>query len=110
MWIPKVPCTLLCFTINIRHWHRALLNPKKLIDVNFLPLTRNVTMQRTLKLCRLAEETKTPGLQVLEHKDIEQTRQLLNKVETIRANFKVNAIIAAISRVSSNFSSSNIKE
>lgn len=43
-----------------RYWHRSL-NPKKLIDVKFSHLTRNMTMQRTLKLYKLPEQTKTPG-------------------------------------------------
>lgn len=37
-------------------------------------------MQRTLKLYRLPEETKTPGFRPLEGKDVEQAYQLLNKV------------------------------
>merc|ERR1712071_270036 len=48
-----------------RYWHRSL-NPKKLIEVKFSQLARNMTMQRTLKLYRLPEETKTPGFRVLE--------------------------------------------
>lgn len=39
-----------------------------------------MTMQRTLKLYRLPEETKTPGFRPLEQKDIKQAYQLLNKV------------------------------
>nr|CAG4641655.1 EOG090X055U [Eurycercus lamellatus] len=61
-----------------RYWHRSL-NPKKLIDVKFSHLARNMTMQRTLKLYRLPEETKTTGFRVLEPKDIEQAYRLLNK-------------------------------
>ncbi|KAK8783864.1 hypothetical protein V5799_009772 [Amblyomma americanum] len=37
-----------------RYWHRSL-NPRKLIDVRFSHLSRNMTMQRTLKLYRLPE-------------------------------------------------------
>jgi len=62
-----------------RYWHRSL-NPKKLIEVKFSQLARNMTMQRTLKLYRLPEETKTPGFRPLEQKDIKQAYQLLNKV------------------------------
>lgn len=61
-----------------RYWHRSL-NPKKLIEVKFSQLARNMTMQRTLKLYRLPEETKTPGFRPLEQKDIKQAYQLLNK-------------------------------
>ncbi len=65
--------------ILFRYWHRSL-NPKKLIDVKFSHLARNMTMQRTLKLYRLPEETKTPGFRTLELKDIEQAYRLLNTV------------------------------
>ena len=65
--------------IQFRYWHRSL-NPKKLIDVKFSHLARNMTMQRTLKLYRLPEETKTPGFRTLELKDIEQAYRLLNPV------------------------------
>lgn len=38
----------------IRYWHRSL-NPRKLIAVKFSHLTRNMTMQRTLKLFKLPD-------------------------------------------------------
>nr|CAG4640821.1 EOG090X055U [Eulimnadia texana] len=60
-----------------RYWHRSL-NPKKLIDVKFSHLSRNMTMQRTLKLYRLPEETKTPGLRQLQQSDIPKALDLLN--------------------------------
>lgn len=41
----------------IRYWHRSI-NPKKLIEVKFSHLSRNMTMQRHLKLYRLPEDTK----------------------------------------------------
>ena len=41
-----------------RYWHRSL-NPRKLIEVKFSHLSRNMTMQRTLKLYKLPDETKT---------------------------------------------------
>lgn len=37
-----------------RYWHRSL-NPKKLINVQFASLTKNMTMQRTIKLYKLPE-------------------------------------------------------
>jgi len=40
-----------------RYWHRSI-NPKKLIEVKFSHLSRNMTMQRHLKLYRLPEDTK----------------------------------------------------
>lgn len=41
-----------------RYWHRSL-NPRKLIDVRFSHLSRNMTMQRTLKLYKLPEDRKS---------------------------------------------------
>ena len=40
--------------IVLSYWHRSL-NPKKLIEVKFSHLSRNMTMQRTMKLYRLPE-------------------------------------------------------
>lgn len=37
-----------------RYWHRSL-NPKKLIEVKFSHLSRNMNMQRTVKLYKLPE-------------------------------------------------------
>lgn len=44
-----------------RYYHRSL-NPKKLIEVGFSSLSRNMTMSRTLKLYRLPDEPKMGGL------------------------------------------------
>ena len=60
-----------------RYWHRSL-NPKKLIEVKFSHLSRNMTMQRHLKLYRLPEETKTAGLRKLRAGDVPEACQLLN--------------------------------
>lgn len=62
-----------------RYWHRSL-NPKKLIDVQFSHLGRKMTMQRLLKLYRLPEETKVPGLRVFKATDVPQVCKLLNEV------------------------------
>ncbi|NWS78057.1 NMT1 tetradecanoyltransferase, partial [Crotophaga sulcirostris] len=42
-----------------RYWHRSL-NPRKLIEVKFSHLSRNMTMQRTMKLYRLPEVARGP--------------------------------------------------
>lgn len=60
-----------------RYWHRSL-NPKKLIDVKFSHLSRNMTMQRTLKLHKLPESTRTLGFRKLTEKDLPQARKLLS--------------------------------
>lgn len=59
-----------------RYWHRSL-NPRKLIDVRFSHLSRNMTMQRTLKLYRLPEKPKTPGFRQFRKSDTAQAHALL---------------------------------
>ncbi|XP_068626221.1 glycylpeptide N-tetradecanoyltransferase 2 [Battus philenor] len=60
-----------------RYWHRSL-NPKKLIDIKFSHLSRNMTMQRTLKLFKLPDVPKTFGFRKLESQDCEKVLKLLN--------------------------------
>lgn len=38
----------------LRYWHRSL-NPRKLVEVKFSHLSRNMTLQRTMKLYRLPD-------------------------------------------------------
>ena len=66
-----------------RYWHRSL-NPKKLIEVKFSQLSRNMTMQRTLKLHRLPAETETEGFRRLTPDDVPKAMELLNDVGTTR--------------------------
>ncbi|KAL4222954.1 glycylpeptide N-tetradecanoyltransferase [Mactra antiquata] len=61
-----------------RYWHRSL-NPKKLIEVKFSHLTRNMTMQRTLKLYKLPDSTKVPGFRPFTPADVTDTFRLLSK-------------------------------
>lgn len=60
-----------------RYWHRSL-NPKKLIDIKFSHLSRNMTMQRTLKLFKLPDTPKTPGFRKMELQDSDKVVKLLN--------------------------------
>ncbi|XP_030055809.1 glycylpeptide N-tetradecanoyltransferase 2 isoform X3 [Microcaecilia unicolor] len=60
-----------------RYWHRSL-NPRKLVEVKFSHLSRNMTLQRTMKLYRLPDATKTSGLRQMECKDIKAVQQLLS--------------------------------
>uniref|UniRef100_H3A6P8 Glycylpeptide N-tetradecanoyltransferase n=1 Tax=Latimeria chalumnae TaxID=7897 RepID=H3A6P8_LATCH len=48
-----------------RYWHRSL-NPRKLVEVKFSHLSRNMTLQRTMKLYRLPDNTASTGAQSLE--------------------------------------------
>ncbi|XP_076361396.1 glycylpeptide N-tetradecanoyltransferase 2-like isoform X1 [Tachypleus tridentatus] len=61
-----------------RYWHRSL-NPRKLIDVKFSHLSRNMTMQRTLKLYKLPENPKIEGFRQLAPNDTHQAKKLLNE-------------------------------
>lgn len=60
-----------------QYWHRSL-NPKKLIAVGFSRLSRNMTMQRTIKLYKLPEVPVTPGLRPMEEKDVAGVKRLLD--------------------------------
>uniref|UniRef100_A0A671SCF8 Glycylpeptide N-tetradecanoyltransferase n=2 Tax=Sinocyclocheilus anshuiensis TaxID=1608454 RepID=A0A671SCF8_9TELE len=61
-----------------RYWHRSL-NPRKLIEVKFSHLSRNMTMQRTMKLYRLPEAPKTSGLRPMTVKDVPAVHRLLKE-------------------------------
>jgi len=61
-----------------RYWHRSL-NPKKLIDVKFSHLKRNMTMQRTIKLYKLPEQTKLPTLRSMTESDIASGHKMLTE-------------------------------
>ncbi|XP_063054703.1 glycylpeptide N-tetradecanoyltransferase 2 isoform X1 [Engraulis encrasicolus] len=59
-----------------RYWHRSL-NPRKLVEVKFSHLSRNMTLQRTMKLYRLPDSTRTPGLRRMVEADVPQVTSLL---------------------------------
>lgn len=61
-----------------RYWHRSL-NAKKLIDVQFSHLSRNMTMQRYVKLYKLPEQTKIPGFRPMRVGDLKKAGALLAK-------------------------------
>ncbi|KAK3541348.1 hypothetical protein QTP86_022104 [Hemibagrus guttatus] len=61
-----------------RYWHRSL-NPRKLVEVKFSHLSRNMTLQRTMKLYRLPDSTRTPGLRPMAAGDVQQVTALLQK-------------------------------
>jgi len=60
-----------------RYWHRSI-NPKKLIEVKFSHLKRNMTMQRTIKLYRLPERLKDRELRPLTEADVPSGHKLLS--------------------------------
>ncbi|XP_072028638.1 glycylpeptide N-tetradecanoyltransferase 2-like [Amphiura filiformis] len=61
-----------------RYWHRSL-NPKKLVDVKFSHIGRNMTLQRTIKLYKLPENPSLEGLRPLEPDDVPDCYVLLNE-------------------------------
>ncbi|KAM3838366.1 glycylpeptide N-tetradecanoyltransferase 1-like [Diretmus argenteus] len=62
--------------LRFGYWSRAL-NPRKLLDVNYPGVNRNMTLQRALKLNRLPEVTKTPGLRPMTREDVPGIHSLL---------------------------------
>ncbi|XP_058118917.1 glycylpeptide N-tetradecanoyltransferase [Anopheles ziemanni] len=73
---------------SCRYWHRSL-NPKKLIEVKFSYLSRNMTMQRTIKLYKLPEQPKTPGFRKLRETDLKAVHKLL---ETYLQRFNLTPV------------------
>eukprot|EP01023_Acetabularia_acetabulum_P058856 TRINITY_DN7008_c0_g2_i2.p1 TRINITY_DN7008_c0_g2~~TRINITY_DN7008_c0_g2_i2.p1 ORF type:complete len:266 (-),score=52.74 TRINITY_DN7008_c0_g2_i2:360-1157(-) len=63
---------------SCRYWHRSL-NPKKLIDVGFSRLAPRMTMARTIKLFKLAEEPITAGVRDMQEKDAPIISKILNE-------------------------------
>ncbi|XP_065098904.1 glycylpeptide N-tetradecanoyltransferase 1b [Paramisgurnus dabryanus] len=63
---------------NPKSWHRSL-NPRKLIELNFSSLSSNTTLQRAIRLNRLPQTTKTPGLRPMIEQDVPVVHDLLRK-------------------------------
>jgi glycylpeptide N-tetradecanoyltransferase len=61
---------------SARYFHRSL-NPKKLVNVGFSRLGHRMTMARMQKLYKLPTETTTPGLRLMEERDVEGVHKLL---------------------------------
>lgn len=59
-----------------RYYHRTL-NPKKLIDVKFSNLTKNMTMKRAHRLYSLPEEPRLEGFKELDESHLEQVYTML---------------------------------
>ncbi|KER25509.1 hypothetical protein T265_14205, partial [Opisthorchis viverrini] len=75
-FIAAIPCNL---QIYENYWHRPL-NPRKLLECGFSHLTRNMTLQRTIKLYRLPEATMVKGFRQLVKADIPQVWTLVSKI------------------------------
>lgn len=60
-----------------RYWHR-FLNPRKLIEVKFSHLSRNMTMQRTLKLYKLPEAPRTLNFRRMVPSDVPKVQKILS--------------------------------
>lgn len=64
------------FIARCNYWHRAL-NPRKLIDINFINLNHNITIRMLQKLYWLPNETKIHGLRPMIKSDILSAHNLL---------------------------------
>jgi glycylpeptide N-tetradecanoyltransferase len=61
---------------SARYYHRSL-NPKKLVQVGFSRLGHRMTMARMQKLYKLPVEPLTPGLRLMEKRDVDGVHALL---------------------------------
>ncbi|KXS18008.1 N-myristoyl transferase [Gonapodya prolifera JEL478] len=68
-----------------RYYHRSL-NPRKLVEVGFSQLGRNMTMQRIVKLYKLADDVGIKGWRAMEKKDVPRVREM---VEGYLARFEL---------------------
>lgn len=75
-------CMSTCLLWFFRYYHRSL-NPKKLIEVKFSHLARNMTMQRTLKLNKLPDHPRVEGFRKMLPTDIQKAHVLLDKVSKL---------------------------
>ncbi|XP_039991510.1 glycylpeptide N-tetradecanoyltransferase 1-like isoform X2 [Xiphias gladius] len=75
---------------SCRYWHR-LLNPQKLMDVNYPGLRQNMNLQRARKFNRLPEVTKTKGLRPMTKKDVAGIHSLL---QTNSSKFHLSPVLS----------------
>lgn len=61
---------------SCRYWNRPL-NPRKLTEVSYPGLRQTMNLQRAVKLNRLPEVTKTPGLRPMTEEDVAGIHSLL---------------------------------
>lgn len=61
-----------------RYYHRSL-NPKKLIDVKFSNLTKNMTLKRTIRLYNLPDEPRLDGFKEMGEEHITQVYSMLTE-------------------------------
>lgn len=60
-------------------YHHRTLSPKKLVEVGFTRVPPKMTMARFQKNYKLPLQTKTPGLRIMEEKDVPSACLLLKK-------------------------------
>lgn len=64
--------------ISTCRYHHRILNPKKVIEVGFSQVGRNMTLARTIKLYKLPKATSTIGLRPITKEDFIPACNLLN--------------------------------
>nr|VZH99866.1 unnamed protein product [Spirometra erinaceieuropaei] len=70
-----------------------LNNPSQLLEVGFSHLSRAMTLQRSIKLYRLPDETNLPGFREMQEKDLPVARRLLHEY---LARFKLHPIFSEV--------------
>ncbi|XP_042252308.1 glycylpeptide N-tetradecanoyltransferase 1-like [Thunnus maccoyii] len=63
---------------SCRYWQRPL-NPRKMMEVNYPGVRRDMNLQRALKFYRLPEVTKTTGLRPMTKEDVQGIHSLLQE-------------------------------
>ncbi|KAJ1453431.1 acyl-CoA N-acyltransferase [Pelagophyceae sp. CCMP2097] len=66
---------------SCRYYHRSL-DPKKLIEIGFSRLMPRMTMARTIKLYKVADEPLIPGLRAMTPADVPSAHALLQRYLT----------------------------
>jgi glycylpeptide N-tetradecanoyltransferase len=64
--------------ITTARYHHRTLNPKKLVDIGFTSIPRDLTMQKMIKKYKLPNAPALPGIQVMTAEDVPQVTKLLN--------------------------------
>lgn len=65
--------------ISTCRYHHRSINPKKLVDVNFSSIGKNMNMKRTLRLYQLPDEPHLEGFKPLERRHLDQVHEMLTE-------------------------------
>jgi hypothetical protein len=65
--------------VSTCRYHHRLLNIPKLVNTEFCPVPRNMTLARMIRVNKLPETTSIPGLREMQEKDIVKVAQLFSR-------------------------------